>query len=47
MYVEAMKAFWQLGKGDTESGALSFGFGNGYSLNGWFFEYCCSIRHPY
>jgi len=47
MYVEAMKAFWQLGKGDTESGALSFGFCNSYSLNGWFFEYSHGIRHPY
>jgi hypothetical protein len=37
--MEAMFACGQLGKGDTESGASAFGFGNGYSLDGWFFEY--------
>jgi hypothetical protein len=45
--MEAMKALRQLGKGDTEFGALSFGFGNSYSLDGWFFEYSHGVRHPY
>jgi hypothetical protein len=47
MYVEAMKSFGQLGKDNTESGASTFGFCNGYSLDGWFFEYSHGVRHPY
>jgi hypothetical protein len=31
--VKPMKAFRQLRKGDTEFGALSFGFGDSYSMD--------------
>jgi hypothetical protein len=47
VYMKTMKALGQLGKGDTETGALSFRFGNGISMDSGFFEHCDSIRHPY
>jgi hypothetical protein len=47
VYMETMKALGQLGKGHTKTGALSFGFGNGISMNGGFFEHSNSNRHPY
>ena len=40
VYMESMESCGQLGKGDTKTGALSFGFGNGISMDGGFFEDC-------
>jgi hypothetical protein len=45
--METMKALGQLGKGDTKTGALSFRFGNGISMDHGFLEDCDRIRHPY
>jgi len=47
VYMKTMKALGQLGKGHTESGALSFGFGNSISMDHGFLEDCDRIRHPY
>ena len=47
VYMEAVFACGQLGKGDTKTGASAFFCGNGISMNGRFFEHSDSIRHPY